>query len=115
MMGNETIQQLFDKYQDLSIEVEQAKIQVDESATPDLSKQKSISAEQADEHLIAVNELERKEQHLDAISQEWNEAQDLLVERLCKINTKVRLTDKRDNTEVFISCAGGAIVIEEKN
>ena len=114
-MQNEKIQQLFDSYQDLSIEVEQAKILVEESGIPDLSKLEYVSAEQADEHLIAGIELERKVNHLNTISNEWTEVQDLLVEKLCKINTKVRLTDKRDQSVVYISCSGGAILIEEKS
>lgn len=113
-MGNKTIQDFFDQYQDISIEVEQAKIQVDESQLPDLSKEESISAELADEHLISCMELERKQSRLEHVSQEWIAAQDILAEKLCKINTKVEVVDKRDQTKVLISCVNGAIYIEEQ-
>lgn len=112
-MVNDNIQQLFDKYEDLSIEVEQAKRVVDASRLPDLSKENSVSAVQADEHLIACVELERKERHLENVSQEWAEIQELLVEKLCKVNTRIRVIDKRDGDELLISCSAGSIVIEE--
>jgi len=114
-MGNSTIQEFFDQYQDISIEVEQAKMQVDDSQVPDLSKEESITAEQADEHLIACMELERKQNRLEHVSQEWVVAQDILADKLCKINTKVAVIDKRDQTTVLISCVNGAIYIEELN
>ncbi|MCX3267237.1 hypothetical protein [Pedobacter agri] len=113
-MKYDNIQQLFDKYEDLSIEVEQAKRVVDASQLPDLSKTDSISAAEADEYLIAHIELERKEQHLESVSQEWAEIQELLVEKLCKVNTRVRVIDRRDGDELLISCLAGSILIEEK-
>ncbi|MCX2575187.1 hypothetical protein [Pedobacter sandarakinus] len=113
-MGTQRIQDLFDKYEDLSIEVAQAQKAVQDAQVPDQSSKDSISAAQADEHLIACIELERKEQYLLELSQEWTKAQDLLVEQLCKINTKVRVIDRRDGDEVIIGCCGGAITIEEK-
>lgn len=108
-----SIQQLFDEYELKSLEVEEAKQLFDETAMPDLSTEKYISAQQADEHLIAHVEHERMEKKLESISQEWTEIQNVLVDKLCKINTKVLVIDKRDNAELLIYCEGGAIVIEE--
>lgn len=112
-MENKSIQELFDKYEDLSIEVEQAKNAVDEAKVPDLSSEESISAEQADEHIIGCVELERKEKYLETISNEWSVIQDELINLLCKINTKVRVIDRRDGDALKISCSGGNILIEE--
>jgi len=111
---NKTIQELFDEYELKSLEVEEAKKSYDQSELPDLSKEKFVSAEQADQHLIASIERERREKNLEDISKEWGLIQDTLSDALCRINTKVLVRDKRDNTELLIHCEAGSIVIEEK-
>lgn len=108
-----SIQELFDDYENKSLAVEEAKRQLDEAALPDLSTEKFISAQQADEHLILCIEHERNEKRLENLSQEWVEIQDSLVEKLCKINTKVLVKDKRDNADLVIYCEGGSIRIDE--
>lgn len=112
---NKTIQELFDEYELKSLEVEDAKKAYDESELPDLSKEKYISESQADQHIIASVERERREKALDDISREWGLIQDTLAEALCRVNTKVIVKDKRDNTELLIHCEAGSIIMEEKN
>jgi hypothetical protein len=109
-----SIQELFDQYEEKSLEVEAAKSAVDETEVPDLSKEAYITAEQADEHLIACVERERREKELETLSQEWSQIQDALAEKLCKINTKVLVKDRRDECTVLIHCEGGGIMIEDK-
>jgi len=109
-----SIQELFDNYEEKSIEVEAAKRAMDAAEVPDLSKEEYITSDQADEHLIACVERERKEKELETLSQEWAEIQDALVEKLCKINTKVLVKDRRDECTVLIHCEGGGIMIEDK-
>ncbi|MEH3112108.1 hypothetical protein [Pedobacter terrae] len=109
-----SIQELFDQYEEKSLQVEAAKRAMDAAEVPDLSKEEYITAPQADEHLIACIERERKEKELETLSQEWSEIQDELAEKLCKINTKVLVKDKRDECTVLIHCEGGAIMVEDK-
>jgi len=109
-----SIQELFDEYEEKSLEVEAAKKVMDQAEVPDLSKEEYISAEQADEHLIACVERERREKELETLSQEWGEIQDALADKLCKINTKVLVKDRRDECTVLIHCEGGGIMIEDK-
>jgi len=108
-----TIQEIFDALERKSQEVDDAKKAFDDTQLPDLSGAKFISAEQADEHLIACIEHERYENELERVSVEWTEIQDLLVEKLCKINTKVMVKDKEENSYLLIHCEGGSIIIEE--
>jgi len=109
-----SIQELFDNYEEKSFEVEAAKRAMDAAEVPDLSKEEYITAPQADEHLIACIERERKEKELETLSQEWSEIQDELAEKLCKINTKVLVKDKRDKCTALIHCEGGSIIVEDK-
>ncbi|NTE05493.1 hypothetical protein G6M26_25435 [Agrobacterium tumefaciens] len=109
-----SIQELFDQYEEKSLEVEASKKAMDQAEVPDLSKEEYITSDQADEHLIACVERERREKELETLSQEWAEIQDALVEKLCKINTKVLVKDRRDECTVLIHCEGGGIVIEDK-
>ena len=110
---SKSIQELFDEYEEKSLEVEDAKKAFDESILPDLSTEKYVTVERADEHIIASIERERKEKELEAISIEWTAIEDTLVKALCRLNTKVMVKDKRDNTDLLIHCAAGNIVIEE--
>lgn len=109
-----SIQELFDQYEEKTLAVEAAKRAMDEAEIPDLSKEEYITSEQADKHLIACEERERKEKELETLSQEWSEIQDALAEKLCKINTKVLVKDKQDECTVLIHCEGGGIMIEDK-
>jgi hypothetical protein len=109
-----SIQQLFDQYEEKSLEVEAAKRAMDAAEVPDLSKEEYITSDQADEHLIACVERERKEKELETLSQEWSEIQDALADKLCKINTKVLVKDRRDECTVLIHCEGGGIVVQDK-
>ncbi|MCX2431849.1 hypothetical protein [Pedobacter sp. GR22-10] len=109
-----SIQQLFDQYEEKSLEVEAAKRAMDAAEVPDLSKEEYITSDQADEHLIACMERERKEKELETLSQEWSEIQDALADKLCKINTKVLVKDRRDECTVLIHCEGGGIVVQDK-
>ena len=109
-----SIQELFDQYEEKSLEVEAAKKAMDQAEVPDLSKEEYITTAQADEHLIACVERERREKELETLSQEWSEIQDALATKLCKINTKVLVNDKRDQCTVLIHCEGGGIMIEDK-
>ena len=109
-----SIQQLFDQYEEKSLEVEAAKRAMDAAEVPDLSKEEYITSDQADEHLIACVERERKEKELETLSQEWSEIQDALADKLCKINTKVLVRDRRDECTVLIHCEGGGIVVQDK-
>ena len=109
-----SIQQLFDQYEEKSLEVEAAKKAMDAAEVPDLSKEEYITSDQADEHLIACMERERKEKELETLSQEWSEIQDALADKLCKINTKVLVKDRRDECTVLIHCEGGGIVVQDK-
>lgn len=111
---SKTIQELFDEYELKSLEVEDAKKAFDDSELPDLSKEKYISASEADQHIIACMERERREKKLEDISREWGLIQDTLADALCHINTKVLVKDKRDNTELLIHCEAGSIIMEEK-
>ena len=110
---SKSIQELFDEYEEKSLEVEDAKKAFDESVLPDLSTEKYVTVERADEHIIASIERERKEKELETISVEWTAIEDTLVKALCRLNTKVLVKDKRDNTDLLIHCAAGNIVIEE--
>lgn len=109
-----SIQELFDQYEAKSLEVEAAKRAMDAAEVPDLSKEEYITGPQADEHLIACIDREHKEKELETLSQEWSEIQDELAKKLCKINTKVLVKDKRDACTVLIHCEGGGIIIEDK-
>ncbi|WP_316831712.1 hypothetical protein [Pedobacter aquatilis] len=109
-----TIQEIFDDFERISLAVEDAKNAVDAAVLTDLSDKDFISAEQADEHLIACLEREHREAELENLSAEWTVLQDILVEKLCRINTKVLVKDKRDDSAVLIHCEGGTIIIEEK-
>jgi len=108
------MQELFDEYELKSLEVEDAKKAYDESEVPDLSKENYISSSEADQHIIACIERERREKELEDKSREWGLIQDTLADALCRVNTKVLVKDKRDNTELLIHCEAGSIIMEEK-
>ncbi len=113
MIMDKTMQEIFDDFENKSIQVEEAKKVLDSATLPDLKDKDYISAEEADAHLIAAMERERAEKILEDLSAEWGEIQDVLVGKLCKINTKVMVKDKRDGSDVLIHCEGGYIIIEE--
>ncbi|RZL57603.1 MULTISPECIES: hypothetical protein [Pedobacter] len=112
-MKDLTIQQLFDQYQDIILEVELAKKNIDETQLKDLSDEKYISAEEAEKYVRDHADRERKMAHLETVSQEWSEISDDLAAKLCIINTKVMVHDKRDNAKALIYCIDGAVMVED--
>ncbi|KQN35220.1 hypothetical protein OQZ33_16480 [Pedobacter sp. MC2016-05] len=112
-MNGLSIQQLFDQYQDIILEVELAKKNIDETPLKDLSEEDYISADEAEKYVTNYAERERKMAHLERVSQEWSEISDELAAKLCIINTKVLVNDKRDDTKALIYCVDGAVTVEE--
>ncbi|RYE30089.1 MAG: hypothetical protein EOP48_32205, partial [Sphingobacteriales bacterium] len=78
-MNELTIQQLFDQYQDIILEIELAKKNIDETPLKDLSDQDYISADEAEQYVKNHAERERKIAHLETVSSEWSDISDELA------------------------------------
>lgn len=112
-MEDLNIQELFDKYEDLLIEIELAQKAVEASRLADLSEKDYVTVEQAEKHIQQVEEYNRKKNHLEEISSEWGILAETLADKLCLVNTKIKVRDKKDNTDVLIYCKDGAVNVEE--
>ncbi|RZJ90201.1 MAG: hypothetical protein EOO20_08840 [Chryseobacterium sp.] len=90
------------------IEKEIAEIEFDDHSTKDF-----ITADQAEQYLKEAAAFELRQSDLEKLKQEVIDVAEVLSDKLCRVNTKVKVLDKDDNCEVFVYCADGSIIVED--
>ena len=112
-MQNLTIQELFDNFERLNKEVDVIEKEISEIEFDDHSTKEFITAEQAEQYLQDAAAFELRQNELEKLKQQVIEVADILSDKLCRVNTKVKLIDKDDNCEVLVYCSEGSIIVED--
>jgi len=112
-MQNLTIQELFDNFETLNKEVDVIEKEISEIEFDDHSTKEFITADQAEQYLQDAAAFELRQNELEKLKQQVIEVADILSDKLCRVNTKVKLIDKDDNCEVLVYCSEGSIIVED--
>ena len=112
-MQNLTIQELFDNFERLNKEVNVIEKEISEIEFDDHSTKEFITADQAEQYLQDAAAFELRQNELEKLKQQVIEVADILSDKLCRVNTKVKLIDKDDNCEVLVYCSEGSIIVED--
>ncbi|KQS37024.1 hypothetical protein [Pedobacter sp. Leaf194] len=112
-MQNLTIQELFDNFERLNKEVDVIEKEISEIEFDDHSTKEFITADQAEQYLQDAAAFELRQNELEKLKQQVIEVADILSDKLCRVNTKVKLIDKDDNCEVLVYCSEGSIIVED--
>ncbi|RYD80099.1 MAG: hypothetical protein EOP55_03095 [Sphingobacteriales bacterium] len=112
-MQNLTIQELFDNFERLNKEVDVIEKEISEIEFDDHSTKEFITADQAEQYLHDAAAFELRQNELEKLKQQVIEVADILSDKLCRVNTKVKLIDKDDNCEVLVYCSEGSIIVED--
>ena len=112
-MQNLTIQELFDNFERLNKEVDVIEKEISEIEFDDHSTKEFITGDQAEQYLQDAAAFELRQNELEKLKQQVIEVADILSDKLCRVNTKVKLIDKDDNCEVLVYCSEGSIIVED--
>jgi len=111
-MQNLTIQELFDDFERLNKQVDLATKEISDIEFDDHSSKAFITADQAEQYLKDAAAFELRQNELEKLKQQVIEVAEILSDKLCRVNTKVRVFDKDDNCEVLVYCSEGSIIVE---
>ncbi|KQR70470.1 hypothetical protein [Pedobacter sp. Leaf176] len=111
-MQDLTIQELFDNFERLNKEVDEANKEIADIEFDDHSSKAFITADQAEQYLKDAAAFELRQNELEKLKQQVIEVAEILSDKLCRVNTKVRVFDKDDNCEVLVYCSEGSIIVE---